>query len=302
VPLLRCPDAHSVPSAPALDDIAPLAIMGFMGKGKTSPPPSPPVITPEEGIQRLHQLLARTEALMQKVYVTDDAMEAYRAALDSALGDAFGLNSDWHLRVRKAGKVGIPEEGWDVNRVRVEELSRKRAVLPEAIADLQRRATRAVVATPMPPSALRTVENILRRFHRVATQLTRRHANRATLEIEDEYDVQDLLHGLLLVSFADVRPEEYGPSQAGARPRFDFLLKAEDIVIEVKKTRDSLSTADLASELLADIARYRSHPNCKTLVCFIYDPDGRIMNAEGLIHDLETSAPMPVRVFIVPSS
>ncbi|MBN2581874.1 MAG: hypothetical protein JXL80_02325, partial [Planctomycetes bacterium] len=29
-----------------------------------------------------------------------------------------------------------------------------------------------------------------------------------------------------------------------------------------------------------------SHPNCKTLVCFVYDPEGRIGNPVGLETDL----------------
>jgi len=38
---------------------------------------------------------------------------------------------------------------------------------------------------------------ILNRFHSVARQLRIRHGKRGTIEIKDEYDVQDLLHALL---------------------------------------------------------------------------------------------------------
>ena len=43
-----------------------------------------------------------------------------------------------------------------------------------------------------------------------------RHGGRNTLDVRDEYDVQDLLHALLKMFFKDVRSEEWTPSYAGA--------------------------------------------------------------------------------------
>ena len=68
----------------------------------------------------------------------------------------------------------------------------------------------------------------------VARQLVRRHQDRSTLLIEDEYDVQDLLHSLLSIFFDDIRPEEWTPSYAGKSSRVDFFLKPHGIVIELK--------------------------------------------------------------------
>ena len=56
-----------------------------------------------------------------------------------------------------------------------------------------------------------------------------------TLDVQDEYDVQDLFHALLHIHFEDIRPEEWAPSFAGASSRMDFLLKQEQIIIEIKK-------------------------------------------------------------------
>ncbi|NQE61402.1 hypothetical protein [Caulobacter sp. RHG1] len=149
--------------------------------------------------------------------------------------------------------------------------------------------------------ALALVEKICLRFHKVARQLQHRHAERATLEIEDEYDVQDLLHGLLRLHFDDIRSEEWTPSYAGGASRVDFLLKAEQIVIEVKKTRATLKARELGEQLLVDRERYQAHPDCKALFCFVYDPDGRIGNPVGIERDLEQhNAPMTVRVIIAP--
>ncbi|MFC1712719.1 hypothetical protein ACFL6S_03560 [Candidatus Poribacteria bacterium] len=147
------------------------------------------------------------------------------------------------------------------------------------------------------------LENLCKRFHLVARQLRSRRENRATLEIEDEYDVQDLLHALLKIFFDDVRPEEWTPSYAGSSSRMDFLLKIEKIVVEVKKTRKGLKDKEIGDQLLIDIGRYRSHPDCETLVCFVYDPEGRISNSSGLATDLGllSSEELSVVVFIEPS-
>lgn len=65
----------------------------------------------------------------------------------------------------------------------------------------------------------------------------------------------------------------------------DFLLKDEQIVIEVKKTCASMTAKKLGGKLIIDRARYEKHPDCKTLVCFVYDPGGRIENPVGIERD-----------------
>ena len=156
-------------------------------------------------------------------------------------------------------------------------------------------------STDSPTKLLAPFEQVCLRFHMVARQLRARYSSRATLNVEDEYDVQDLLHALLKLNYDDVRREEWMPSYAGGAARADFLLPEERIVIEVKKTRHGLSVSDIGAQLLVDIARYQNHPDCGLLVCFIYDPEGRIGNPVGLEHDLEkTPAKMPVRVIVAP--
>ena len=152
-------------------------------------------------------------------------------------------------------------------------------------------------------SPLEVIEKISDRFHAVARQLLRRHGGRPTFSISDEYDVQDLLHALLLVEFEDVRPEEYTPSYAGGSARVDFLLKNEQIVVEVKCTREGLAAKEVGDQLLIDIGRYRAHPDCKALFCFVYDPEARIKNPHGLEADLSNDRPgLPTRVRIRPRS
>ncbi|MFC1226668.1 hypothetical protein SAMN04488511_102306 [Pedobacter suwonensis] len=130
------------------------------------------------------------------------------------------------------------------------------------------------------------INNLLDNFHSFYNQLKHRYNQRPTIEIIDEYDVQDLLHALLKLHFKDVRAEEYTPSYAGSSTRMDFLLKEEKIVIEVKKTRERLTDREVGQQLILDAAHYSSHPNCKEMICFVYDPENRIKNPRGLEKDI----------------
>ncbi len=143
--------------------------------------------------------------------------------------------------------------------------------------------------------------NLFDRFHNVAKQLRHRYNSRNTLDIDDEYDVQDLFHSLLKLYFDDIRAEEWTPSYAGGSSRMDFLLKQEQIVIEIKKTRKGLGDKELGKQLIDDKERYKEHPNCKKLICFTYDPEGRIMNPIGIQNDLNKQEPeFEVEVIIKP--
>lgn len=144
------------------------------------------------------------------------------------------------------------------------------------------------------------LENIFNKFARVARQLRTRHDGRETLTIRDEYDVQDLLHSLLLLHFDDVRAEEWTPSYAGGCERMDFLLKDLQTVIEVKKTRDSMTIKKLGEELIVDIEKYKTHPDCKQLYCFVYDPEFNLGNPASIQKDLEEAHKGFVKVFVRP--
>lgn len=146
------------------------------------------------------------------------------------------------------------------------------------------------------------IPKLLNSFHNVARQLLNRHSNRETLRIDDEYDVQDLLHSMLRIQFDDIRAEEYTPSYAGSSTRVDFLLKREKIVIEVKKTRKGLADKEVGDQLILDTQHYKAHPDCKKLICFVYDPENRIQNPRGLEDDLNSisSDNLLVEVYIRP--
>ncbi len=199
---------------------------------------------------------------------------------------------DGHLAHIYGVGAGMPEE-----KAKLSEIISKTSRLCQRI-DLV--VDRKPVGTAC-PDALGVLHILCGRFHAVVTQLRSRYADRETIDIADEYDVQDLMHALLRLFFEDIRPEEWTPSYAGQSARMDFLLKQEQIVIETKKTRKGLGAKELGEQLIIDIARYKKHPNCAHLVCFVYDPENRIANPRGLESDLtREEGRFSVTVFIVP--
>jgi hypothetical protein len=153
----------------------------------------------------------------------------------------------------------------------------------------------------MAPERVEALYRIGERFHQVARQLRVRRQDRPTLDIGDEYDVQDLFHALLRIPFDDVRPEEWAPSYAGGASRMDFVLPEIEAVVEIKKSRPGLGAKELGEQLIVDIAKYKKHPSCRTLFCFVYDPDGRIHNPRGIESDLNAEQDeLKVRVLIAP--
>ena len=135
-------------------------------------------------------------------------------------------------------------------------------------------------------AATALVRAICDRFAIVVNALAMRHDNRRPLTLTDEYDVQDLLGALLKLHFSDVRPEEWTPSYPGNASRMDFLLKPEQVVVEAKMTRKGLGQKELVTQLAEDILRYQAHQDCRTLICFVYDPGGKCTNPTALENDL----------------
>jgi hypothetical protein len=147
--------------------------------------------------------------------------------------------------------------------------------------------------------AQKQVEIILKRFHLVAKEVAERYDERPPFKMEDEYDVQDLLEGLLKLLFDDVRREDHTPLLAGSSARIDFILADEKIAIEVKRTRPRLDDRELGRELIEDVAHYSEHPSCKMLYFFVYDPEEYIKNPRTIEKDLGRKYDF-VKVFITP--
>jgi len=146
------------------------------------------------------------------------------------------------------------------------------------------------------------VENCCSNFGNLVVRMGQRQRGRAPLVvIDDEYDVQDLLHGVLTLFFDDIRPEEWTPSYAGSATRMDFLLPELAVVIEVKYARESKDVKRIGDEVIVDVTHYATHPKCNHMFVLIYDPKRVLSNPRGIEKDLQTQKVKenPIRVFIV---
>ena len=146
---------------------------------------------------------------------------------------------------------------------------------------------------------IEALQRIFSKFHLIVRRLRQRYNGRNTLNVSDEYDVQDLLSALLILHFDDIRLEEPTPSFAGKSSRIDFLLKKEGIGVEVKMTRQGLADKEVRDQLIIDIESYKEHPDCNTLICFIYDPEGWIANPTALIEDLQGQSRDDLEIIVV---
>ena len=147
------------------------------------------------------------------------------------------------------------------------------------------------------------LERLCLRFPLVASQLRARPDGRPALQVEDEHDLQDLLQALLALEHDDIRPQVWAPPEAGGRTQKDFLLKLDRIVVVARYARPGLGPDQLAQWVQADIQQYRRHPDCQTLVCFVYDPERCLAHPREVERALNSEQDgFTVRVFIAPKA
>lgn len=91
--------------------------------------------------------------------------------------------------------------------------------------------------------------------------------------IENEYDLQRMVYAAISVLFPDVRIEEVEDS-GHHMIRKDIVLDKEDIAIELKCTRNSMTERDLSEEIAADMIHYGN----KIVFFYIYDKENCIQS------------------------
>ncbi len=134
--------------------------------------------------------------------------------------------------------------------------------------------------------ALVRIRTICTRFHGVVRQLRERSEGRLPFEVEDEFDVRDLLRALLHVEFDDVVPEEWSLSRTGSPTQVDVIVHPVGVVIVSTKTRRGMGASEITDFWTAAAKRYTGRADCKSLFGFIYDPEGRIGTPRRLETDL----------------
>jgi hypothetical protein len=238
-----------------------------------------------------------SDEALNRIAVVYEGQEEYRV---SAPAKAEGPAIEWldHASVRQPDPTTFGSEievsgevaKHIIQHVR-EELERQPASAPA-----EAKAAPARAAPAFDP-----IQLLCSRFHEVVKQIRGRHAGRNTLDVADEYDVQDLMHALLRLFFDDIRDEEWTPSYAGGAARMDFLLPEAMAVLEMKMARKGLGAKEIGEQLIIDIAKYGEHPKCKRLICLVYDPSGFVANPRGIERDLSKKhGELDVEVFIIP--
>lgn len=123
-------------------------------------------------------------------------------------------------------------------------------------------------------------------FPVISKHLKRRKHNRPSILIENEYDAQDILFCLIKAVFQDAGVEEWTASFAGKSKRVDIVIPSAEILLEVKYIRNENHAKSVVDELMIDIESYHTHPKCKKLIFFVWDPDRHIIDPSVISDDL----------------
>ncbi len=118
------------------------------------------------------------------------------------------------------------------------------------------------------------VRNIIYQFGNSTQKITTgRRKGHDNFEINDEYDVQDILYVILKSVFPNLRDEDPIPKVGAKSTKIDLILREEKILIEVKmiKKGDSNET-HFIEQLKVDFESYHQCQWLEKLFCFVYDP------------------------------
>jgi len=131
-------------------------------------------------------------------------------------------------------------------------------------------------------TAKEIVEQVLREFGNAVKKITfDRRKGHETFEINDEYDVQDLLYVILKSVFPKLIIEDPAPKAGPTSSRVDMSIREEGIVIEIKmiKTNDS-DEKKFISQLKEDFESYYTYPYMRELLVYVYDPENKTTDIE----------------------
>lgn len=123
-------------------------------------------------------------------------------------------------------------------------------------------------------SADEMVREILNNFSNAIQKIIKnRRKDHPNFEIEDEYDVQDILYVILKSVFPNLRDEDAIGKVGAKTTKIDLIIREERILVEVKmiKEKDSNET-HFIEQLKVDFESYHECKWLGKLFCFVYDP------------------------------
>lgn len=132
-------------------------------------------------------------------------------------------------------------------------------------------------------SKLDLINIVIEKFTSAAKSLLHRRKGKPTIEIHDEYDMQDILHVILKPHFPTIKIEEVVTGHSASNfLKIDFVLSNIKVAIECKCIRNKEHTKNITKELNDDIQTYHKHVDCSHLIFFIYDKDMLINDPDTL--------------------
>lgn len=137
--------------------------------------------------------------------------------------------------------------------------------------------------TYMNHDAKTIIRQVLLQFGNAVKKITRnRRKGHKEFEINDEYDVQDLLYIMLKPLFPKMTDEEPTPKVGPKFNKIDLILRKEGLMIEVKMIKDSdTDEKKFVEQLKNDIQSYYRYGFLKDLLIFVYDPQNKTKDSQN---------------------
>ena len=159
-------------------------------------------INPKNALQQINHYLNHVDELLKLNYKIGSSKKSelnseIRGFLTSAFenGDRKGYTSSPAFFIASTGHTPTESEKQDDY---ISSLHRMKSHLIRFRSEIQTTINSDIIEDR---DVLETLELIFSKFHIVARQLRQRHDDRNTLIVENEYDVQDLLHAILKIFF-----------------------------------------------------------------------------------------------------
>lgn len=132
-------------------------------------------------------------------------------------------------------------------------------------------------------TAKEIVKQVLVQFGNAVKKVTRdRRKGHELFEINDEYDVQDLLYVMLKPLFPKLVVEDPVPKVGATYTKIDIGVREEGLIVEVKmiKRTDS-DERKFIGQLKDDIESYYIYPYLKELLIYVYDPENKTSDVQN---------------------
>lgn len=136
---------------------------------------------------------------------------------------------------------------------------------------------------PEPTAEVALVLRLCERLPQAARILcNRQRKDKASFEITDEYDIQDLLHALLRGYLKHSVQEDPLPKVAGTKSgRADISIEDLGVLIEVKYVHGPQDQRRIFEDFSQDLLLYTEWPHLRTLVLVVYN-SADLRDAEAL--------------------